>query len=90
MFLDQFGWIPKYGNSLETMGLVKLVYPTIANAKVPSCAGSIFTDKDWQGFLGICVDYFMRAGRHYYISSGLNKYLTQEVRANYVYPSDSI
>jgi len=89
MFLDQFGWIPKYGNSLETMGLVKLVYPTIANAKVPSCAGSIFTDKDWQDFLGICVDYFMRAGRHYYISSGLNKYLTQEVRANYVYPSDS-
>jgi Distinct helicase family with a unique C-terminal domain including a metal-binding cysteine cluster len=89
MFLDQFGWIPKYGNSLETMGLVKLVYPTIENAKTPICLGSVFTDSDWQNFLGICVDYFVRAGRHYYIPAGLNRYLTQEVRGNYVYPSNS-
>ncbi|WP_304155684.1 DEAD/DEAH box helicase [Hoylesella buccalis] len=89
MFLDQFGWIPKYGNSLETMGLVKLVYPTVANAKVPYCANGVFTNGDWQDFLRICLDYFIRAGRHYYIPAGLKNYLTQDISANSIYPSDS-
>ena len=88
MFLDQFGWIPKYGNSLENMGLVRLVYPTISNAHVPPCVGDKFTDKDWQDFLVICVDYFIRAGRHYFIPAELSHYLTQQIRANAVYPSD--
>lgn len=88
MFLDQFGWIPKYGNSLENMELVRLVYPTISNAHVPPCAGDKFTDKDWQDFLVICVDYFIRAGRHYFIPAELSHYLTQQIRANAVYPSD--
>lgn len=89
MFLDQFGWIPKSGNSLENMGLVKLVYPTITNAHAPICVNNIFTDKDWQDFLTICIDYFIRAGRHYFIPSELGNYLTQQVRSNAVYPADS-
>lgn len=36
LLVDQFGWIPKRANSLETMGFVRLVYPALKNAKMPS------------------------------------------------------
>ena len=35
LLVDQFGWIPKRANSLETMGFVRLVYPALKNAKCP-------------------------------------------------------
>ena len=36
LLVDQFGWIPKRANSLETMGFVRLVYPALKNAKCPA------------------------------------------------------
>ena len=51
LYVDQFGWIPKHSNSLETLGLVKVVYPTLKGAKVPTkLAARSFTDSDWRTF----------------------------------------
>lgn len=86
LYVDQMGWIPKRGNTLETLGLVHLIYPPIEKAKVPEDLGRLgFTDKDWKDYLKICVDYFVRSNRHIMISSDFSHYLPQLQFATPVY-----
>lgn len=90
LMVDQFGWIPKRANSLENMGIVRLVYPALKTATCPQILKSKGCDnKDWQDFLKICLDYFIRGGRHYMISGDYQDYLTQNTYASAIYPFDS-
>ncbi|OXL44819.1 hypothetical protein CFT61_03880 [Segatella copri] len=90
LYVDQFGWIPKHSNSLETLGLVKVVYPTLKGAKVPTkLAARSFTDSDWQDFLKICLDYYIRGNRHYALSESYKFFLTQTDFSSPIYPSRS-
>lgn len=90
LYIDQFGWIPKRANSLETMGIISLVYPTLKLAHVPlALANRGFTNDDWQNFMKICLDYFVRANRHYFISESYSQYLTQANYCTNVYPPGS-
>ncbi|MBR6104855.1 MAG: DEAD/DEAH box helicase [Paludibacteraceae bacterium] len=91
LFLDQFGWIPKNGNTLETLGFVHLVYPALKNARVPATLAREggFSDADWQTYLKICIDYFIRASRCIAISDSIKPYLQQSVFTREVYASDS-
>lgn len=90
ILVDQFGWIPKRANSLETMGFVRLVYPALKNAKCPALLlNSTCTDSDWQNFLKICIDYVIRGGRHYMLSGAYMDYLTQNKYCSPIYPSNS-
>ena len=57
LLIDQFGWIPKRANSMETMGFVRLVYPDLKKAKCPeTLLAKGCKDEDWQDFLKICID----------------------------------
>ena len=90
LLVDQFGWIPKRANSLETMGFVRLVYPALKNAKCPALLQKKgCTDIDWQNFLKICMDYVIRGGRHYMLSGAYADYLTQNRYCSPIYPSNS-
>lgn len=90
LLVDQFGWIPRRANSLENMGLVKLVYPDLRKAKCPTILASKgCSNQDWQDFLKICLDYQIRGGRHYMLSDEFNSYLTQINYTSAIYPSNS-
>ena len=90
LYVDQFGWIPKHSNSLETLGLVKVVYPPLKKAKAPDkLARKGFSDDDWQAFLKICLDYYIRGNRHYAISDSFSQFLTQTNFTKPIYASDS-
>lgn len=90
LMVDQFGWIPKRANSLETLGLVRLTYPDLRKAKCPSILlRKGLKDSDWQDFLKMCLDYQIRGGRHYMISGEYNKYLTQGAYTKSIYPPHS-
>lgn len=90
LLIDQFGWIPKRANSLETMGLVRLSYPALKTAKCPEELLAIgCKDSDWQDFLKICLDYVIRGGRHYMVSGENKPYLTQNTYMTEIYPKDS-
>lgn len=90
LMVDQFGWIPKRANSLETLGLVRLTYPDLKKAKCPAILlRKGFKDSDWQNFLKICIDYQIRGGRHYMISGEFNKYLTQGAYTKAIFPPHS-
>ena len=90
LLIDQFGWIPKRANSLETMGLVRLSYPALKAAKCPEELLTIgCKDSDWQDFLKICLDYVIRGGRHYMVSGENKPFLTQNTYMTEIYPKDS-
>lgn len=90
LLVDQFGWIPKRANSLETMGFVHLVYPALKNAKCPELLRNKgCTNTDWQNFLKICMDYVIRGGRHYMLSENFKIFLTQNKYCSPIYPSNS-
>ncbi len=65
MFLvREFGRRPKRANNLESMGLVAVRYPALKNAKnMPNVWGDAkLSAKDWQNFLKVCLDFFVRSG----------------------------
>lgn len=60
-----------FEKSAENMGLITLVYPEIKNISKPASVddyielyGGNITDKDWQDFLKLALDYFFRVGNH--------------------------
>ena len=90
LYFDQFSWIPKRSNSLETMGLVHLVYPALRLAKVPDELGRLgFKDEDWRSYLKICVDYTIRGNMHIMVPERIKDYLIQSRFAQPIYGPDS-
>ncbi len=62
---------PIYEGNAENMGLISLVYPGLNDLNRPNSLndymdryGGNLTDRDWQDFLKIALDYFFRAGNH--------------------------
>jgi superfamily II DNA/RNA helicase len=90
LLVDQFGWIPKRSNTLENMGLIRLVYPDLKRAKCPPLLlRKGCKDEDWQDFLKIAIDYIIRGGRHYMIPGEYKDLLTQNTYTSAIYPKDS-
>ena len=90
LLVDQFGWIPKRANTLENMGFIRLVYPDLKRSKCPALLTAVgCKNEDWQNFLKICLDYLIRGGRHYMISSEYKDFLTQNTTTSAIYPKDS-
>ena len=62
---------PLYEANIETLGLVTLIYPALRQVKVPSVLQDYcdinrlsISDNDWQSFIKIILDYFVRMGNH--------------------------
>ena len=90
LLIDQFGWIPKRANSMETMGFARLTYPGLKKAKCPEHLLTVgCKDEDWQNFLKICLDYVIRGGRHYMLASEYKSFVTQNIYMSEIYPKDS-
>lgn len=97
LFLDQFGWIPRNGNSLENLGLVHVVYPPLDNEKLPGALGAYklknglppFTNEDWHNYLKICVDYQIRGNKHYKVPKGTKSFLIQNLYTKDIYDLNS-
>ncbi|BCO09331.1 DEAD/DEAH box helicase [Desulfolithobacter dissulfuricans] len=66
MFLvREFGRRPKRLNSLETMGMVAVCYPALDSIEtVPELVkqAAAFDESEWQNFLKLCLDFFVRSG----------------------------
>lgn len=61
VLIREFARRPRSQNSLETLGLVRLVYPALTKAKPPALWKALGSDAEWVDFLGICLDFFVRA-----------------------------
>jgi hypothetical protein len=94
LVIDQFGRRPlKAGiNNPETMGLVRIVYPSIENSRVPDAIQGIFTQlgwtqQDWKDLLKISIDYCIRGDRLVFIPDECKRFKTQAFRSGDIYPS---
>jgi superfamily II DNA/RNA helicase len=78
LLFDQFARRPKMSNSMETLGLVKLVYPKLREQNYPQIAkDNNISEQDWQDFLKICVDYHVRRNYHLYVPSEILSLIMQ-------------
>lgn len=74
---------PLYETNIETMGLLTLDYPMLKNVKRPEkleihCRnnGIKLEDKDWQDYLKIVLDYYIRLSNHIQpLADGERKYI---------------
>ena len=89
LLLDQFARRPKREVSLETMGLVKITYPDLMKCNYPEKAkDNGITKEEWQDFLKICVDYFLRNNIHISIPENIKPLIVQPYYSKKIYPSD--
>lgn len=65
IFRNAIGRRPLYENSLESLGLVSIVYPSVDAAELPNCLIDTPIDEtEWRNFLKIALDYVVRMGNH--------------------------
>ena len=89
LLVDQFGRRPRKGNSPETMGFIKIVYPELQKCERPSSFEKLgWSSNDWRDFLKICLDFFVRENTHIIIQSELRPFITQDYFSSHVYASD--
>ena len=60
-----------YENGPETMGLITLTYPALANVRMPEELADYASnhhldikDQDWRDFIKLCLDFFVRLNNH--------------------------
>ncbi len=90
LLLDQFSRRPKRANNLETLGLVRLVYPSLESIKPSENITSLgINNEEWQNFLKICVDYFIRENYHFTFDNNVYHLLLRKYFKSAIYPSDT-
>ena len=64
LLLNEFARRPKNANTLETIGLVSLVYPSLESIKCPDSWVDIgLNQQDWTDFLKLMLDFYVREGK---------------------------
>ena len=88
----EFGRRPKRVNSLETMGLVKTVYPKLETInRLPAFAGDVpaIALSDWKDFLKIALDFHIRENTFIELPDAWLKWGGNRVSAKQLMPPDT-
>lgn len=83
--IREFGRRPKRLNSLETMGLVAVHYPALA--EVNSAPDGLSLEQ-WRDFLKVLMDIFVRSGGSLRIESEIRHWLGIPFPQNWLIPAD--
>lgn len=77
LLLREFSRRPKNHNNLETQGLVKLVYPALEKIQYTPNYWEQYglTLKDWQDFLKVSLDFYVRERIFVEIEQGLKRWI---------------
>ncbi|MFY0528745.1 helicase-related protein [Archangium gephyra] len=79
---------PRRQNSLETLGLVAVVYPALERITEPDVPGSWKSAglglREWRDFLKMCVDFFVRGHTAVEVPPGYMRLLGTQIRGSVV------
>ncbi|SUO92299.1 DEAD/DEAH box helicase [Suttonella indologenes] len=102
LLLREFARRPKYANSLETLGMVSLIYPNLAKINNPPIGWTereVVTQadqgkkrldlEDWRNFLKMLLDFFVRANSCIDISIDQKRWIGSKIFAKRLLPPDS-
>lgn len=88
----EFARRPKRQNSLETMGLVAIDYPRLANIKTrrPAVEQAGLQINEWVDFLKICLDFYVRQSLCLDLPSSWERWGGNKVYAKLMLPPSSL
>ena len=90
LLLDQFARRLPRQRSLENLGLVNLVYPTLDNETLPAIAESLsISVEEWRSLLKIAMDYVIRYGYHFQLNPTTRNFTTKAYRSYLIYPTNT-
>ncbi|PCJ67353.1 MAG: hypothetical protein COA58_03265 [Bacteroidetes bacterium] len=76
--------------SLENLGLINIVYPTIESITRPKvCETLKITQQEWTDLLKIALDYVIRGNSHFTIDDGIRNFTSKEYWASHIYATDT-
>lgn len=86
---NQFGSVSKQRSSLETMGLVHLEYPVLAQAVRLTDVPGQLSKKDWRDFLKLALDYHIRGNKNLQVEQKELRWSTVSNAYRPIFPPDS-
>src|SRR5690606_5882170 len=90
LLFDQFARRIPRERSMENLGLVNLVYPSLENIELPDEAAALGISKaEWRNILKIAADYVIRYGYHFAIDDSIRIFSTKQQRSYSIFPPES-
>ena len=90
LLYDQFARRIPRERSLENLGLVNIVYPSLENLPLPEIAKNMdITIEEWVSLLKIAADYIVRYGFHFFFDDAMRLFSSKFFISQLIYPSNS-
>ena len=90
LLMDQLARRVGRERSLENIGLINLVYPSIENCPLPEIGEKLGLNKvEWNALLVIAVDYIIRYGFHFILDESIYKYSSRFWRSGSIHPNET-
>nr|WP_246200094.1 DEAD/DEAH box helicase [Maribacter luteus] len=90
LLFDQFARRLPRQRSLENLGLVNLVYPSLDNVTLPKIAETLNINfEEWKSLLKIALDYVIRYGFHFELNQSIRNFSTRYHTSYLLYPSNT-
>ena len=90
LLFDQFSKRLPRERSLENLGLVNIVYPSLENQTLPDIAKTLgITKEEWSDILKIAGDYILRNRIHFFFDDQMRAFTSKFYRSELLYPSNT-
>lgn len=90
LLYDQFARRIPRERSLENLGLVNIVYPTLDNIPLNEVAKNIgLNSEEWRDLLKISADFVIRSNSHFFLDEGIYKFSSKRYFPSLIYKNDS-
>ncbi len=90
LLYDQFSRRLPKERSLENLGLINLVYPTLVNNSLPEIAKNLgISAEEWNNLLKIAADYIVRNNRHFFFDDTMRIFSSKFYHSEFLFPSNS-
>jgi DEAD/DEAH box helicase domain-containing protein len=90
LLFDQFSKRLQRERSLENLGLVSVVYPTLENQLLPAIAKTLkITKEEWSDILKISADYIIRKNIHVFFDDKMRVFTSKFYHSQSIYPSNT-
>lgn len=90
LLYDQFARRIPRERSLENLGLVNIVYPTLDNIPLNEVAKNIgLNSEEWRDLLKISADFVIRSNSHFFLDEGIYKFSSKRYFPSLIFKNDS-
>ncbi|AIY12566.1 hypothetical protein M667_04755 [Cellulophaga baltica NN016038] len=90
LLYDQFARRIPRERSLENLGLINIVYPSLDNLQAPDIAVKMGIDNmEWVDLLKIATDYIIRYNFNFFLDDSMREFTSKFYRSESIYPSNN-